>query len=332
MTTLPSVYTYADWAKEHDQNGKPVRVINMLSRKSPLLRTALIMEGNLPLGHKTELLTGLPDAIVKRFGKGIPTSKGTTTEVTFECSAFATRSQIDKALAELGGVDKVSAARMKRSERFMEAITRKYENQMFYGANGDEAFPGLAAYYGSLSGSNASENVISAGGSAGDQTSAFLVNWGPDQVSQFYPAGTPAGIDHIDVGDGKWVNVQDDNGDGMLVYIDEWTLWAGLAVEDWRHAARVCNLDVSDLNAATTGYYDTVLRAMNKAHYRIPEIGPNARWYVPRFMAEQFHNIAVAKSAGNLSVDTFDGKPITKFIGVPIEISDNILVTETAVS
>lgn len=331
MATLDNLYTYIDWAKEHDANGKPVRIINMLAKRSALLRTAHIFTGNQTLGHKTEQLTGLPTAVVKRFNKGVPTSKGTTTEVTFEMAQFATRSELDYDLARLGG--NPGEKRIRRADRYMEAIKQAYETQMFYGANGDEAFPGMAAYYGSLTGSNASENVISATGSAGSQTSMFIADWGPDKVGQAYPEGFEGGVEHIDCSPGNApISVPDEDGNTKLVLADEWRLWASFVNEDWRCAGRLCNIDVSDLNDNTSGYMELVLRKLTKLYYRLPEITAGTRIYAPRFMAEMLHNAAVQRMSGNLTAETWEGRPITKFIGVPIELSDNISVAEAVVS
>lgn len=329
-TNAAGVYTYIDWAKEHDANGKPVRMINMLTKRSPVMRTAHIFKGNQPLGHKTELITGLPEAVIKRFNKGVAKSKGSSTEVTFEMAQFATASSIDYDLARLGG--NPNDKRIRRADKYMEAITQKYENQFFYGANGDEAYPGLCAYYSSLTGSNASDNVISALGSSGNQTSGFFLNWGEERVGQAYPEGFEGGVEHIDTSPGGPIYEDDGDGGRNLVLTDEWRLWASLVLEDWRHGVRVCNIDVSDLEANTSGYLETVLRKLTKGYYRLPEVTAATRLYLPRFMGEMLHNAAVARLSGNLTVENWEGRPVTKFIGVPIELSDNISVTEGVVS
>lgn len=331
MSTLASVYSYLQWAKEHDQNGKAVRIINMLTKRSALMRTAHIMEGNQPLGHKTEQLTGLPTAVIKRFNKGFAASQGSSSEVTFEMAQFATKSQIDRDLAMLGG--NPGEARMRRADRYMEALTQTYETQMFYGANGDEAFPGFAAYYSSLTGSNISENVITASGASGSQCSSYFVSWGMERISQAYPKGFEGGVEHIDASPNGPIYQADIDGTGQTLYfVDEWRLWASLVLEDWRYGVRVCNQDVSDLNANTSGYLETVLRAWTKAYYRLPEVNAGTRIYAPRLMAEMLHNAAVNRATGTLTVGEFEGRPVTKFIGIPIEYTDNLLLTESVVS
>lgn len=332
MAVLASTYTLIDWAKEHDQDGKPVRVINMLSKQMPLLKDLQWKEANMIDGHKTVIQSGLPEAIWRAFGQGTPPTKGTTAEVKFITRQAATRSVIDIDLAKLGG--KPANSRMAKAESYMEAIKQKVQERIIYGANDGAGFPGLTHFYASLTGSNASENVISAGGSAGNQTSAFLTNTGEGKIFGIYPKGLPAGIEHLDLGNGGFVMESDGNGGTYPAYADEWRFSCGLAVEDWREGARVCNIDVSDINDGTSGYLDKLRRAMTKAHYRLPNgPGPGAFWQVPRIVGEALHNMAVENTKnGTLSIKEFAGEQITTFIGVPVRINDSILVTESVVS
>lgn len=331
MAVLDSVYTLIDWAKEHDQDGKPVRVVRMLAKRMPILKEMLWKEANMIDGHKTTIETGLPEAIWRVLGRGTPSSKGTVAEVKFKTAQASTQSTIDKDLAELGG--NPGEARMQRADRFMEAITQKVNERLIYGANNYEGFPGLTHYYAALTGSNASDNVISCDGSAGDQTSAFLCNWGEGRGFGIYPKGLAAGVDHLDLGKGSWALATDEDGNQYPAYMDEWRFNCGLAIEDWREFVRVCNIDVSDLEAATSGYHEKLLRKMTKAHYRLPNgPGPQAQWMVPRFLAEHLHNAAVARTSATLTLKNFGGEEIPAFIGVPIRVNDGILVTESVVS
>lgn len=332
MAVNASTYTLIDWAKENDQDGKPVRVINMLSKQMPLMKDLQWKEANMNDGHKTVVLSGLPEAIWRMIGQGTPSSKGTVSEVKFVTRQAATRSVLDIAIAQLGG--NPGQRRMANAERFMEAIKQKVQERLIYGANDAAGFPGLTHYYASLTGSAAAENVISAGGSAGNQTSAFLINSGEGKIFGIYPNGMPAGVEHLDLGNGGFIMESDGAGGTYPAYADEWRFNCGLAVEDWREGARVCNIDISDLNDGTSGYLEKVLRAMTKAHYRLPNgPGPGAFWQVPRIVAEALHNGAVERTKnGTLSIREFGGEQVTHFIGVPVRINDSILVTESVVS
>lgn len=333
MSTLPIVHSYLEWSQVHDSEGRHVKVINTLAKKNALFRTMLARETNMPNGHRSMSYDGLPDAVWRRIGQGLSGSRATASPAFFNTGELATRASIDKTLMDISA--NPQDERLSRSMAFMETIIQGFSSQMFYGSPDPDKPAGLAYYYAALSGSAASRNVVSAGGAANDQTSAFLVNWGEGQVFAGYPRNSKAGIEHIDVGDGKPVLVDDGSGTGkqLLAYVDDWYLRAALCMEDWRHAGRVCNIDITDLKTNVSGTHERLMGAMTDLHYQIPDIGPNAAWYVSRFTAAQLHKAAVDRVRnGSLSIQEVGGRPVTHFIGVPVYADDNILVNETVVS
>ena len=63
MATIGNLaLTYADWAKRMDEGYKVAAIIELLSQTNEILDDILVMEGNLPTGHKTTVRTGLPQA------------------------------------------------------------------------------------------------------------------------------------------------------------------------------------------------------------------------------------------------------------------------------
>jgi len=63
MATLgTTVLTYADWAKRVEDGYRIGTIIELLSQTNEILLDMLVLEGNLPTGHKTTVRTGLPTA------------------------------------------------------------------------------------------------------------------------------------------------------------------------------------------------------------------------------------------------------------------------------
>jgi len=63
MATIGAVaLTYSDWAKRLDDGYRVAMIIELLSQTNEILDDMLVMEGNLPTGHKTTVRTGLPQA------------------------------------------------------------------------------------------------------------------------------------------------------------------------------------------------------------------------------------------------------------------------------
>ena len=61
MATIGSTaLTYADWAKRVDDGYKIASIIEILSQTNEILDDILVVEGNLPTGHKTTIRSGLP--------------------------------------------------------------------------------------------------------------------------------------------------------------------------------------------------------------------------------------------------------------------------------
>ena len=73
MATIGNLaITYADWAKRMDDNFKVANIIEILSQTNEILDDMLVMEGNLPTGHKTTIRTGLPQATWRLLNAGVP--------------------------------------------------------------------------------------------------------------------------------------------------------------------------------------------------------------------------------------------------------------------
>jgi hypothetical protein len=81
MATLgANVLTLSDWAKRVDPNGSIAVVGELLSQENPILQDMLFMEGNLPVGHRTTVRTGLPTVAWRLLNGGVtPSQRSTST-------------------------------------------------------------------------------------------------------------------------------------------------------------------------------------------------------------------------------------------------------------
>ncbi len=136
--------TFADWAKRIDDDGKVATIINLLSQSNEVLEDMLVIEGNLPTGHKTTIRTGLPSATWRFLNAGVPKTKSTTAQVTDSCGMLEVYSEIDKDLAELNG--NTAEFRLSEDMAFLEGMNQQMAQVLFYGntAVNPERFLGLA--------------------------------------------------------------------------------------------------------------------------------------------------------------------------------------------
>ena len=139
--------TYADWAKRMDDGYKVARIIELLSQTNEILEDMLVVEGNLPTGHKTTIRTGLPQATWRLLNLGVPSAKSTTAQITDTCGNLETYSVIDKDIADLNG--NTAEFRLSEVKAFLEGMSQQVAATLIYGNQfiNPERFTGLAARY-----------------------------------------------------------------------------------------------------------------------------------------------------------------------------------------
>lgn len=337
MSTIGTLKTLLDWAKQVDPDGSTSAVAEILSQKNEILNTAMFKEGNLPTGERVTIRTGLPTTYWRMLNAGVPTSKATSAQVDEQCGSLTARSQIDAKLAKLNG--NTAEFRLSESRAFIEAMSQEMAATMFYGsAANPEEFVGLANRYNSLSAGNA-ENILSAGSDDTDNTSIYLVGWGENEVYGIFPKGSKAGIVHEDLGIG---DAFDSNNYRFRAYMDNYEWDAGLVVKDWRYAVRIANIEVSDLVALSGTQAVTastsIIKLMARAIDRLPSIsGVRPAFYVNRTVASHLRIAALEKVSSVLSIESGlnqfgDNIHMLKFMGVPVGISDAISNAESLVS
>lgn len=273
MATLSNTVTLLDIAKSIDPDGKPAKVVELLTQSNPILEVMPFMEGNLPTGHQTTIRTGLPDVVWRKYNQGVAPSKSNRIQVTETCGMLEARSEVDVKLANLYG-DK-AAFRLSEAMAFVEAMNQQMADAFFYGTQPDTPFTGIAPRYNALTGSAVSDYILDAGGSGADQTSIYVMVLGENTVHGIYPKGSTAGIKHQDLGE---IDAFDADNKRFRAYADLWQWDVGLVVRDHRAIVRIGNIEASDLLAAGLSGGNTqaataatnILRQLAIAKHRIP--------------------------------------------------------------
>src|SRR5229473_616894 len=171
--------TYADWAKRLDDGYKTATIVELLSQTNEIMDDMLLVEGNLPTGHKTTVRTGLPTATWRLLNYGVPNTKSTTAAIIDTCGNLETYAVIDKDIADLNG--NTAEFRLSEVRAFLEGMTQQMAQTLVYGNIGvnPDRFHGLAPRYNSVSTATAQTavNVIDMGGTASTNTSMWIVVW-----------------------------------------------------------------------------------------------------------------------------------------------------------
>lgn len=332
MATLANKVTLLDVARTMDPDGGSAAVAEMLSQENEMLPEMPWYEGNLPTGHRVTARTGLPDVTFRKLNGGVPASKATTAQIDEACAILEARSEIDLDLAMLNG--NTASFRLNQAKAFMESMNQRMQRQVIYGDRlSPEEFVGLAPRFDdvptTVGGAENRVNVIDAGGTGTDNTSIWLVGWGPNSIHGIYPKGSIAGLIHKDLGEG---DAFDANNNRFRAVMDQYQWKCGIAVPDWRYVVRICNIDVSDLtkNASAGG---DLIDLMTQAQELIHSLtGVTPAYYVNRTVRSFLRRQNVNKvAAGTLMYDEVAGKPALMFGEVPVRRVDAILNSEARV-
>jgi hypothetical protein len=336
MATIGTLKNLLDWGKELDPDGSTAVVAELLSQYNGVIKSAQWMEGNLPTGHRISQRTGLPAVYWRLINQGVPTGKATTAQVDEQCAMLTGRNEIDKALVELNGNE--SSYRLSQAKAHIEAMNQEMAGTMIYGtAASPEEFVGLAARYSSLSGAIGA-NVLSAGGTT-TLSSIYLVGWGENGIYGIFPKGSMAGLQHDDLG---VIDAFDASNNRFRAYADYFEWKGGLAVEDWRYGVRIANINTTHLAALDNTQLVTastsIVALMSRAIDRLPNLGGvSPVFYANRTVMSLLRVAALRNSSSAVTVEPAlnqFGKTIfeTRFLGIPVEIEDQITNSETQVS
>ena len=325
--------TLADWAKRLDPNGQVPAVAEMLSQTNEILEDAVFQEGNLPTGHRVVSRTGLPLVYWRSINSGVPVSKATTAQVDESCGILEARSHIDVELARLNG--NTAAFRLSEDTAFIEAMNQAQAATMFYGnpATDPRQYLGLAPRFGAISGAGNAQNIVDAGSTTTNNTSIYLVVWGPQTVFCPFPKGSQAGLMHKDLGE-ESVPDASNNFYQALRTLYQWK--NGLVVKDWRYVVRICNINVANLTSEVAAA--DLVKLMSRALDRIPNLNMGRPvFYMNRTVFSMLRVQALNKSQNAINVrDAMNqfgqAAKWTDFMGVPLRKVDQLLNTEARVT
>lgn len=340
-----TVKTLLDWAKEQDPDGKPARIIELLAQTNEILLDMPFLEGNLPVGHRTTVRTGLPAVAWRLLNGGITPSKSTAAQIDEQCGMLEALSEVDVDLAKLNGNEQ--SFRLNEAGAFLESMNQEMASTLFYGNSGTapEEYTGLSIRYSDSTAANG-QNIIHGGGTDSDNCSIWLIGWGPNTVHGIYPKGSQAGLQHKDLGEQLITVSAGVGGAKMRAYVDHYQWKCGLALKDWRYAVRIANIDVSNLVSESSAA--NLIKLMIKAIHRIPRlkgrkqgdgsiVGVMPAFYMNRTCAQmldiqRLDKMTGGSNGGSIQYREVDGVWTPFFRNIPIRECDALLETESAVT
>lgn len=323
--------TLADVAKKGD------KVAEVLTLKNQVLKDIPYTEMNEGTIHKEPIRSFLPKPVYRKANQGLAAQKTGIEERTFSAAHFESRSQIEKSVAQRGGMEKVGINRWNQAQGHIQGMANEHASLLWYGSPSGEGNKDLGfadVYYSvNTATTETAKNVIDAAGTGSDNMSIYMVNWGPQSIFGVYPKGTQTGLKRTDYSEGgKLVQLQlpDAAGNPSTYYgYDEiFEIDHGLVVKDWRQACRIANIDTSDLIAGNVSAAN-LIDLMITGSYKLDELAGTVI-YMNRVAHAILHKQALAqvKAGGGLTFMNYGGETVLSFNGLPIRISDSLLTTE----
>ena len=280
-----------------------------------------------------------PDKSIATWRKlygGVQPSKSETVQVTDSIGMMEAYAEVDKQLADLNG--NTAAFRMSEDMAHIEGMNQELSKTLFYGDEGTDAeeFTGFRARFDNTSAAVGS-NILSGanyGGDAlsgNDNTSVWLVVWGPNTCHGIYAKGTQMGLSKDDKGQ---VTIEDTSGSGggrMEAYRTHYKWCTGLSVRDWRYVVRM-QVETADLTESVENL--DLVEMMSDACELIPSLSMGrAAFYCNRKTKQYLRRQFVDKvKQSTLGMDEIGGRSTLTFDGIPIRKVDSIIETESPVS
>lgn len=333
MATINDTHpTLADVIARTGPDKKIGAVAELLNQTNEMLDDIVWLEANDTTSHTSIQRIDLPEVYWRKYGEGIPTSKSRTAKIKDSIGMLEALSPVDSALLGLNGNG--NQFRMTEDMAFIEAMNQGLASTIVYGDTDvyPERFLGLHPRFADLTGGNADNIVVADGSASGaDQTSIWLVVWGPNTVFGTYPKGSKAGLSVQDLGQQLW---DDGTGKKYLAKVSHFKWDCGMVVKDWRYVARGANIDLSRITANTSTSGSDLIDVMTQMVEKIPNLNMGrACFYVHptirSFLRRQINNKVAAST---LTMEQIAGRKVVTFDGIPVRRVDAILKTESPIT
>jgi len=323
--------TLLDLAKVTDPDGKIATVVEILNQQNEILDDMTWLEGNLVTGHRSSIRTGLPAPTWRKLYGGVQPTKSQSVQVNDTCGMLEDYAEVDKALADLNG--NTNAFRLQEDSTHLEGMMQELALALFYAneATAPEKFTGFAPRFNLTTAPNG-ENIILGGGVGTDNTSVWLVIWGPNTAHGIVPKGSKAGFQMTDKGQVTIENI-DGAGGRMEAYRTHFRWDAGLVVRDWRYIVRIPNIDKSALTKDASAGAD-LIDLMVQAIEMIPNINMGRPVFYASRRIRSFLRRQIANKTLNatITMDTVAGRKVVAFDGIPVRRVDALAADEALVA
>lgn len=341
--------TIADVASRMDPSGDMHVIAEMLSQSIALTKDLYMVESSEMFGHEFSFRTSIPAGSWRQINQGVPYSKSTTGKSRVGLGTLEDYSQVDRLLAEGSGLG-IEAFRETEDVAFLEGMGQTVEQTAWYGntAATPAEFMGLSTFYNTVATATAlnAANVIDGGGTGSSNLSIWLLCHGARTFHGLYPRSTKAGLTMEDKSD--TVPGYDSLGNRFEAYTSWFRHMIGIVPIDWRYCGRIANVDVTNAGLAGANALD-IFATIRQLMLLIPSLtaqssgitetdapsepSPGIRpvFYTCRTGRHWMDVQAMRDRNVLLRIEDYAGRPVDGFNGIPLRVSDQLLITESRV-
>lgn len=259
--------------------------------------------------YKTLVRTSLPSVGFRHANEGVAATKSTYENRLVETFILDTRFEADRAVAD-SYEDGAEAYIAMEGIAKMEASLRTLGKQFYYGQSND------AKGHGGLAGVVDSAFVLDATGTtANGATSVYAVKFGVQDVTWVW------GQDGmLELGEVRVESITDPNGNRYDAYVQTMVAYPGLQVGSKNSVARLCNLTTQ----AGKGLTDDLIYDL---------LGVFPAGVVPDVLLMNRQSLRQLRQSRTATNATGAPAPMpSEVAGVPIAVTDSILLTEAIVA
>jgi len=323
-----------DFARRQNPDGRIDRIVELLNQTNEVLDDLHYMECNDGTTNITTVRTGLPTATWRKLYGGVPSGKSTTAQVSDTCGMLEALPKVD-----CDAVDKSSdpaGALLSENKPWLEAMAQQVAQTIFYGDTGayPQRFNGLHIRYNaapSTTSTLATYNILSGSGASSVNTSIWCVCWGAEACHGLYPKGSNVGLQYQNLGKILTTSLDTTNYPGdFQAYVTKYKWDLGLCVRDWRSVGRICNIDITNLEAESSAA--DLVKLMIKLDERIKTNGGRKVWYMHPRVRTMLRLQMLSKDNVYLSLDNLAGRQVLAFNGAPVRVSDQLSLAEATIS
>ena len=324
-------FTLTDLYKLIGPDRRAQAVVWTLMQANPMLEDMPFIEANGISMHQGTRSKSLPGNTLVGLNEAVKPTKGLTEQFTELCSRYKAYSAFDVEILRLNGMK--NAVRALQDKMHIASIGNDVCSDYLYGnaTTAPREFNGfLDARMNDLT-TSGYPNVINGKGTGGGSVyaSVLYVEWAEDACCGIYPTGTQGGLEVED--HGKQIIGDETNGFRTCM-VGEYQFRTGIYVADKTRCARLVNLPVATLELGTD-ITDGLVESFIRMEEMLPTDERGQRvFYAPRVIITALRLLAISKANVNLTYETYMGKRITHFNGIPVKRCDSMLTTEAEIT